>query len=131
MSTAPAPDPHGSPPRHAGVSPGAQRYLDAVDDVHRPLLDRVDALVRALHPDVAVVLSYGMPTYVAGGARLHVGVWKHGVSLYGWDAADDGGFCARHPDLHTGRGTIRLPSARAGEFGDDELRHLLEGALRS
>ncbi|WP_208972207.1 DUF1801 domain-containing protein [Kineococcus rubinsiae] len=129
MTTDPSPR-SAPPPARAGVSPEAQRYLDAVADEHRPLLDRLDGLVRGLRPDVTVVLSYGMPTYVAGRSRVHVGVWKHGLSLYGWAADDDGGFCARHPELTTGRGTIRLPTARAGEFTDEELLAVLAGGLR-
>ena len=37
-----------------------------------------------LCPEADVALSYAMPTYQVGTNRLHVGVWKHGVSLYGW-----------------------------------------------
>ncbi len=29
--------------------------------------------------------------------RLHVGVWQHGVSIYGWQEGRDAGFTARHP----------------------------------
>ncbi len=32
-----------------------------------------------------------MPTYVAGGHRLHVAAWRHGLSLYGWREGDAGG----------------------------------------
>ena len=30
------------------------------------------------------LLSYHIPTYEVGRRRLYVGVWKHGVSIYGW-----------------------------------------------
>jgi hypothetical protein len=46
-----------------------------------------------------VVLSYKIPTYVVGRRRLFVGVWKHGLSVYGWDQGRDAGFIARHPEL--------------------------------
>jgi hypothetical protein len=31
-----------------------------------------------------VVLSYQMPSYKVGARRLYLGIWKHGLSLYGW-----------------------------------------------
>ena len=104
-------------------------YLDGIAPEQRPLFDRVRALITGLHPDVELVLSYKMPTFVVGERRLHVGVWKHGVSLYGWDGEDDGGFVARHPELSSGKGTLRIPSAGAEEIADDELLGVLRGAL--
>ena len=70
-----------------------------------------------------------MPSYVVGGRRLHVGVWMHRVSIYGWKASGDGGFTSRHPELRTSTGTIRIPSDRAHEIADDELRKLICAAL--
>jgi hypothetical protein len=70
-----------------------------------------------------------MPTFVVGERRLHVGVWKHGLSLYGWEPGRDGGFAARHPELDSGKGTLKIPLARAADISDDELLALLRGAL--
>jgi hypothetical protein len=98
-------------------------------DGHRPLFDRVGRLVRELHPDAELVRSYDMPTWTAGGRRFHVGVWKHGVSFYGFGAGDDGGFLARHPELQAHRSTIRLTPADAEGVTDDELRALITLAL--
>jgi hypothetical protein len=61
--------------------------------------------------------------------QLHVGVWTHGLSFYGWQQGADGGLVARHPHLDNGKGTLRLPLAEAGDISDDELRALLAGAL--
>jgi hypothetical protein len=83
----------------------------------------------AEHPDAEVALSYGMPAYRVGRRRLNVGVWKHGVSVYGWRANRDGGFVARHPKLLSGKGTIRISVRDANAITDDELRALLGGAL--
>jgi uncharacterized protein YdhG (YjbR/CyaY superfamily) len=104
-------------------------YLDAVDAEHRCLFDRVHSLVLEVQPDARMVLSYKMPTYVAGTRQLHVGVWKHGLSFYGWQQGADGGLVARHPHLDNGKGTLRLPLAEAGGISDDELRVFLAGAL--
>lgn len=106
-----------------------QAYVEGVPAQHRALFDRVQGLILAARPDVAVSISYGIPTYKAGGRRLYLGVWKHGVSLYGWGHDRDGGFAVRHPDLVTGKGTIRLRPEDAEAISDRELRALVEAAL--
>jgi uncharacterized protein YdhG (YjbR/CyaY superfamily) len=107
----------------------AQAYVDAIDPEHRPLFDRLHRLVLEVHPDAAVVLSYQMPTYVVGERRLHVAVWKHGLSIYGAPADRDAGFIARHPDLKRSKGTIGLTAESAAAIGDDELRAFLGATL--
>ena len=74
-------------------------------------------------------ISYGIPTYEAGKRRLYVGVWKHGVSLYGWGQGADGGFVERHPELRKGKGTIQLTADSAAGLSDDELLTLVRAAL--
>lgn len=101
-------------------------YIDAMPAEHRALFDRIHRIIVEICPDVAVVLSYKMPTYQCGDRRLHVGVWKHGVSLYGWR---DEGFLERHPHLRAARGTIRLRPQDAEEVTDDELRDLARTSL--
>ena len=86
-------------------------------------------LVLETHPHAAVVLSYQMPTYKVGRRRLFVGVWKHGVSIYGWDHGRDAGFIARHPKLKTSTGTIQLRPSDAAAISDDEFRDLVRAAL--
>lgn len=107
----------------------ARAYLDAIAPEHRPLFDRVHRLILEVHPDAAVALSYQMPTYEIDGRRLHVGVWKHGVSIYGWEQDQDAGFTAGHPELRTSKGTIRLQPDDAAGISDDELRDLVRAAL--
>ena len=111
------------------MDPDVQHYLAAVPAEQRTLFDRVQRLVLQAHPGAACVLSYRMPTFVVGQRRLHVGVWKHGLSLYGWEPGRDGGFAARHPELDSGKGTLKIPLARAADISDDELLALLRGAL--
>ena len=67
--------------------------------------------------------------YRVGRRRLNLGVWKHGVSVYGWRKDRDGGFVAAHPRLSSGKGTIRISPRDAEEISDEELRALLGGAL--
>jgi hypothetical protein len=111
------------------VDEPVQAYIDAIPAPHRPLFDRLHSLIRASYPDAAIVLSYKMPTYKLGRRRLFVAAWKHGVSIYGWDEGRDGGFLARHPELKTSTGTVRLRPADAAGISDDELRGLIQAAL--
>ena len=104
-------------------------YIDAIPSEHRPLFDRLHRLVLEARPDAAVVLSYQIPTYKVGRRRLFLGVWKHGVSVYGWQEGRDAGFSERHPELRTSKGTIRLRPADAAGISDDELRDLARAAL--
>ncbi|MDQ6928066.1 MAG: DUF1801 domain-containing protein [Actinomycetota bacterium] len=108
----------------------ARAYIEAIDPEYRPLFDRVQRLVLDVHPDAEVGFSYQMPSYRVRHRRIHVGVWKHGVSLYGWGNGRDAlAFAARHPELTSGKGTIRLRPIAAAAIPDDELRDLLRAAL--
>lgn len=55
--------------------------------------------------------------------------WRHGLSLYGWREQDAATILARHPDLPSGRGTLRLTHGVAADVTDDELRRVVRGAL--
>lgn len=91
--------------------------------------DRVERLVRALHPDVELRMTYRTPTFVVGEQRLPVGVWKHGLSLYGLHEGNDAGLIDRHPELSSGRCTVKLPTVRAEDFTDAELTATLPAVL--
>jgi uncharacterized protein YdhG (YjbR/CyaY superfamily) len=111
------------------VDQAVRAYIDEIPAGHRPLFDRLHQLIIVAYPEATVVLSYKMPTYKLGGRRLFVGAWKHGVSVYGWDEGRDAGFIARHPELKTSTGTIRLRPEDAAAITDDELRDLVRAAL--
>jgi uncharacterized protein YdhG (YjbR/CyaY superfamily) len=104
-------------------------YVDAIPSEHRPLFDRLHRLILEVHPDASVVISYQIPTYKVGRNRLYLGVWKHGVSIYGWGQGRDAGFTARHPELITGKGTIQLRPDDAAGIPEDEFRDLVRAAL--
>ena len=111
------------------MSDDVQRYIEAIDPAHRALFDRVHALITATRPQASTRISYAIPTFEIGKRRLYLGAWSHGISLYGWQQGQDGGFAERHPALVTGKGTIRLRPADAEAIDDDELRDLITGAL--
>lgn len=104
-------------------------YIDSIDSERRPLFERVRRLVLEVRPDARVILSYKMPTLVSGDRQLHVGVWKHGLSFYGWENGRDGGLAARYPHLDNGKGTLRLPLTEAAHITDEELRSFLVAVL--
>ncbi len=106
-----------------------QDYIDAIPPEHRPLFDRLHRLILTTHPDAVVVISYQIPTYKVGTRRLYLGAWKHGISIYGWQEGREPGFVARHPELRTGKGTIRLEPEIATGISDDELLELVRAAL--
>ena len=106
-----------------------QRYVDAIPPEHRPLFDRLRALVLEVAPAATEKLSYSMPTYVVEKRKLSLGAWKHGLSLYGWGENRDGGFLERHPELRTSKGTIQLRPEQADDVTDDELRALVAAVL--
>ena len=108
----------------------AARYIEAIGE-HRPLFDRVHDLILHRHPTADVALSYNMPTYRVGGRSLIVGVWKHGLSIYGLDSAQ----LARIADvidrhsLRTSRGTLWIRPADAAAMTDDDIGALVDVAL--
>jgi uncharacterized protein YdhG (YjbR/CyaY superfamily) len=104
-------------------------YIEAMAPQNRALFDRLDRLIMAAHPEAAVVLSYQLPTYQVGRRRLHVGAWKHGVSLYGWPQERGMAFSERHPEMRTSKGTIQLRPEQAGVIADEELSDLIRAAL--
>ena len=111
------------------VDERVRAYIDEIPADHRPLFDRLHGLILEAYPEVTVLLSYKMPTYRRGRQRLFLGVWQHGVSVYGWDEGRDAGFIARHPGLKTSTGTIRLRPSDAAGIADDDLRDLVHAAL--
>ena len=104
-------------------------YVDALNTDQRLLFDRLHRLIRAAAPQVRTGIAYKMPTFSVGERTLYVGAWSHGLSVYGWSAAQDAGFEARHPELSSGKGTLRLTHAAMAQIDDGELRGFVAAAL--
>lgn len=105
-----------------------EAYADAIDPQLRPLFDRLYGVACAAGPDAVQGISYGVPTWRLGKRRLYVGVWKHGLSVYGF-LGHDGGFVERHPDLLASKGTIHLRPEDLAGIGDAELSDLFRAVL--
>lgn len=108
-----------------------EAYVASIAPEFRPLFDRLHGIVMATHPEAQLALAYDMPTYRVGKRRLNLGVWKHGISVYGWRRDNDGGFFNRHPELLSSKTTLRIKPKDAAAISDDEFRGLLGGALES
>ena len=106
-----------------------QGYIERIAPEHRPLFDRLHRLILAAHPEASVVLSYKIPSYKVADRSLHVGAWKHGLSIYGWQHGNADAFVSRHPALKTSTGTLRLGPDDAAAISDDELSDLVRLAL--
>jgi uncharacterized protein YdhG (YjbR/CyaY superfamily) len=106
-----------------------REYVEALSPEHRALFERLHGIVMTAHPEAQEDFAYAMPTYRVGKRRLNLGVWKHGISVYGWRRDNDAGFATRHPDLLSSKTTIRIRPSDADAIADDELRGLLAGAL--
>jgi uncharacterized protein YdhG (YjbR/CyaY superfamily) len=102
-------------------------YIAAIPADRGPAFDKVFTVLRAACPEADVELSYGLPTLSIDQRRLHVGVWAHGVSLYGWRRSGDAGLSERHPELIHGKGTIRLRDGKG--LSDEELQALARAVL--
>ena len=107
----------------------AREYIDGIDPANRPLFDRIDGLILGQFPDAEVGFAYKMPVYRVGGRSLNVGVWTHGVSLYGAHDEDAPTLLARHPELSSGRGTLRIPRKVADDVTDPELIEVIRAVL--
>ncbi len=106
-----------------------ERYIGAIPPQHKALFERLQRLILDAFPDVSPVISYGIPTYKLGRRRLFLAAWQHGVSIYGWGEDRDAGFAARHPELRSGKATIRVRPETAVDIPDAEFAELVRAAL--
>src|SRR5712692_1530165 len=101
-----------------------QSYIDAIPESKRPLFDRLQSLILELYPDAEIVISYQIPTYRVGRARVYLGVWKSGVSLHAVDAE---AFNQRHPSIKTGKGSLNFKIT--DELPEADIRDLITRAM--
>lgn len=111
------------------VDAAAQAYVDEIAPEARVLFDRIHGLIVGEFPDVEVGISYRMPVYRRESWSLNVGAWKHGVSIYGFPEECAVSIIERHPELSSGRGTLRITHAAADDISDQELIRIVRGAL--
>lgn len=106
------------------MTESVQTYIASVTDERRQLFDRLQALILGLYPDAEIALSYGVPTYKTPTGRVHLGYWKHGVSVYPGSRPIPA-FQAACPAIKTSKGTISL------KLSDDIPTEALTAAIRA
>ena len=111
------------------MDPAVATYIENISPEFRPLFDRLHGLILKAHPDAAMKISYGIPTYKVGKRRMYLGAFKDHISIFGWQDDHDDGFVERHPELRTGRGTIQLTNAAAKKITNKEFTALIKAAL--
>jgi uncharacterized protein YdhG (YjbR/CyaY superfamily) len=114
---------------NGGVDEEVRRYVAGIAAEYQELFGRVNGLILRAYPEAVVKLSYRIPSYWVGKRRLYVGVWKHGLSLYGWPQGNEAGFVSRHPELKTSKGTIQIRLGDAARLSDGELLELVHAGL--
>lgn len=87
------------------MNESVQTYIASIADERRQLFDRLQALILDLYPQAEIVLAYGVPTYETPTGRVHLGYWKHGVSVYPGSRPIPA-FHAACPHIKTSKGTI-------------------------
>jgi uncharacterized protein YdhG (YjbR/CyaY superfamily) len=111
------------------VDDAVRAYIEGIPAEHRPLFDRLQRVILDAFPDAVAGISYGIPAYRLGRGKLYVGVWKHGLSIYGWPREHAEEFGARHPGLVTSKGTIQIRPQDAAAISDQEFSDLARAAL--
>ena len=84
-----------------------QAHIAALPESHRPLFDRLQAIILDELPDAEVVIAYQIPLYKVG--RLHVGLNARrakGVTLTTTSPDHIAGFKQRHPQFKTNKASI-------------------------
>jgi uncharacterized protein YdhG (YjbR/CyaY superfamily) len=99
-------------------------YIQSLPATHRPLFDRLQALVLGMYPDASADISYGIPTYRMGKKRVYLGAWKDGISLHAIDPAP---FKALHPKIKTGRGSLNFRNM--DEVPEADVRKVIRKAM--
>jgi uncharacterized protein YdhG (YjbR/CyaY superfamily) len=118
---------------HAGPQPlsdEVRHYVDGLPASHRPLFDRLHALILDEVPEAEVVISYKIPLYRVG--RRHVGLNPRradGITLTATSPDHIAEFRRRHPEVRTGKASIQL--RLDGDVPEDDLRDVIRKAVRT
>ncbi len=106
------------------MDPAVERYIEEIPASHRPLFDRLQALILERYPHATTTISYGVPTYRVGRARVYLGLWKGGVSLH---AVRVEAFKQRHPAIKTGKGSLNFKLTDT--LPEDDIRAVIQQTL--
>jgi uncharacterized protein YdhG (YjbR/CyaY superfamily) len=109
------------------VNADVKRYLAAVPDNRKPLVERLHGLIVGLYPEAAIDMSYRIPTYKVGQGWVALANQKRYVSLYTCGAHHLAEFKKKYPRIKTGTGCINF--RLADEFTDTAIEQVIEHAI--
>ncbi len=104
-----------------------EQYVDGVPAEFRPMFDRLHELILETHPEAEVVIQYQVPTYKVGKAKVFLGTWKQGVTLYTTDPANLVEFKRLHPRTKVNKASINFRADE--ELPETDVRAVVELAL--
>jgi uncharacterized protein YdhG (YjbR/CyaY superfamily) len=85
-----------------------QNYIVQVTDERRLLFLKLQSLIYNLYPNAVASISYGIVKYSLPSGWGFLGYWKEGVSLYTGYIKALPDFVSKHPQIKTGKGSIKL-----------------------
>lgn len=101
--------------------------IDRVSDERRVLADKIHLHLITEFPNLATLVSWGLPTYKLGKQWISLNYNKLGVVLYSCRTDLVGKFKVQHPEMKTGKGCIHLNLKKPIPFED--LFNLLKEIL--
>jgi uncharacterized protein YdhG (YjbR/CyaY superfamily) len=104
-----------------------EQYAEGVPAPFRPMFDRLHELILEVHPEADVVIQYQVPTYLVGKAKVFLGTWKQGVTLYTTDPKNVEEFRREHPKIKVNKASINFRADE--ELPEEDVRAVLERAL--
>ena len=104
-----------------------EQYAEGVPVAFRPMFDRLHALILEVRPEAEVVMQYQVPTYKVGKAKVFLGIWKRGVTLYTTDPANLDEFKLAHPKTKVNKASINFRADQ--DLPEDDVRAVVERAL--
>ena len=102
----------------AAVPPEVAAYIDGLPPEHLELFLTLQRTILEAAPDVRVVLSYKLPTYIGPAGRVSLSSGRDGVSIVTVDPEPIRRFTATHPDLPSGKVSVRFEGASGVPLAD-------------
>jgi uncharacterized protein YdhG (YjbR/CyaY superfamily) len=91
----------------SGTPADVESYLAALPGPTREVVEQMRAAIHAAVPGLDESISYGIPTFSAGGRRIvHVAGWAHHVSMY--PVPGDPDLAEALAPYLAGRGTLKF-----------------------
>ena len=109
------------------LRPEVQAHIDALDEPHRRLFDRLHQLIVAEVPGAEIVISYQIPIYKARTGHVGLNTWRaDGITLTATSPDHIEQFHQRHPQFKVHKASIQF--GFDDELPDDDIREVVRRA---